>query len=325
MPVIGSIGRKHGMSRGVLFAATALGLTLSAGSAMAVDWAAAKGKDVILFYPGQASWEWVLTKSDHSGAPKFREGKNCRGCHEGEEADIGKLIVSGKKLEPTPVAGKRGSIPVNVKTAHDGQKLYIRLQWQAQDLKGAKMDAKYASKVTVMLDDGTIKEATRAGCWGACHDDATGMASSQQGQELHKYLIRSRTKMSRLGGGRNFKPDAELAKMAAAGEFLEYWQARLNPGAPASTVNGYILKDRTDTSPTVVDASAEFKNGSWTVVLSRSLKASGAFHKTLEAGKTYTIGIAIHDAYAAGRFHHVSFGHTLALNDGKTDFVAQKQ
>lgn len=324
--MIKSAAPTHRMCRGILSVAAVLGFTLSAGSAAAIDWAAVKGTDVALFYPGQASWEWVLTKSDHSGAPKFREGKNCRGCHDGEQADMGKLIASGKKLEPAPISGKRGSIPVNVKTAHDGQKLYIRLQWSPQDLKGAaQMDPKYASKVTVMLDDGAIKEATRAGCWGACHDDATGMASSQPGQEIEKYLMRSRTKMTRQGGGLNFKPDAELAKMAASGQFLEYWQARLNPGAPASALNGYILKDRTETTPTVVNAAAEYQKGSWTVVLSRPLKAGGAYHKTLEPGKTYTIGVAIHDAHAAHRFHHVSFEHTLSLNEGNADFVAGQQ
>lgn len=324
--MIRSAAQGRGIGRGALSMASVLGFTLCAGSAFAVDWESVQGKDVTLFYPGQASWEWVLTKTDHSGAPKFREGKNCRGCHQGEEADIGNLIVSGKKLEPTPVAGKRGAIPVNVRTAHDGQKLYIRLQWQAQDLAGApRMDPDYATKVTVMLDDGAITEAGRAGCWGACHDDADAMASSQSGREIEKYLIRSRTKMSRQGGGLNFKPDADLAKMAAGGEFFEFWQARLNPGAPARAVHGYILKDRTETTPTVVEATAQFQNGSWTVVLSRPLKAGGPHHKALEAGKTYAMGFAIHDAHAAKRFHHVSFEHTLSLNAGSTDFVARQQ
>ncbi|HQX24950.1 MAG TPA: hypothetical protein PLI00_10015, partial [Pseudomonadota bacterium] len=57
---------------------------LAAGAAGAVDWSAAPTKDVPVFHPGQASWEWALTEKDHSGAPKFRGGKNCRACHDGE-------------------------------------------------------------------------------------------------------------------------------------------------------------------------------------------------------------------------------------------------
>ena len=29
-----------------------------------------------------ASFEWALTQTDHSGAKKFREGKNCKDCHQ---------------------------------------------------------------------------------------------------------------------------------------------------------------------------------------------------------------------------------------------------
>ena len=75
-------------------------LALWAAPAGAVDWNAVQGKDVTMFYPGQASWEWVLTPTSHSGAPVFREGKNCHECHKGEEKRMGDTIVSGKKLEP---------------------------------------------------------------------------------------------------------------------------------------------------------------------------------------------------------------------------------
>ena len=53
----------------------------------------------------------------------------------------------------------------------------------------------------------------------------------------------------------------------------------------------------------------------WTVVFSRPLNSGAAGDVPLEAGKTYTVGFAIHDDYAAARFHHVTLNTTMALDD----------
>lgn len=309
--------------RGMLLLGAVCALSFVSQPALSIDWDGIVGKDITLFYPGQASWEWVLTQSSHSGAKKFRQGKNCRGCHEGEEVDIGNLIVSGQKLEPEPIDSKRGFIPINVKAANDGERLYIRLEWFEQALNGFPvMDLDYEAKVTVMFDDGSVVEAPRAGCWGACHDDAHGMASDPEGQDIKKYLSRSRTKITRRGGGLNFKPDADIAALVDSGIYLEYWQARLNHNATPVAVKGYILKGREDSPSGDVSAQVEYSHGKWVAVLSRSLTASGPYSKTFEPGKTYSVGFAIHDAYAARRFHHVSLEHTLVLNMGDADIVA---
>lgn len=307
---------------GWLGAVSALGL-LAAGPALAVDWSKVAAREVVLFYPGQASWEWALTESDHSGAKKFREGKNCKGCHEGEQKDIGAKIVSGKKLEPAPIAGKPGSLPVKIQTAHDGERLYVRLEFQGAAPSGKKMDPDYAAHVTMMLDDGNVKEAARAGCWGSCHDDAIGMASAPAGVEITKYLVASRTKVTRQGGGENFKAAGELEKLRGNGVFLEYWQARLNPGQPARARDGYILDKRHANTTPAVTAEASHSGNKWSVVLSRKLKA-GAGYKDLVPGKTYNIGFAIHDDYADHRFHYISLENTLVLDQGQADFVARK-
>lgn len=304
----------------------ALGVCLAASPAFAIDWNKASGKDITLFYPGQASWEWVLTEKDHSGAPKFRGGKNCVDCHEGEQKDMGDRIVTGKKLEPAPIPGKRGSVTMNVKAAYDAANLYLRLQWPDQALQnGIKPQSKDQAKVTVIIDDGSVTEATRAGCWGVCHDDANGMTSHPAGQDIKKYLAKSRTKITRQGGGLNYKTDAEIAALAASGHYLEYWQVHLNPGKPAAASAGHILKAREETTPSAVKASAELQNGVWTVVLSRPLKAAGPYEKAIAPGKTYTVGFAIHDSFAAGRHHYVSFGYSLALDDKTAAVPALKQ
>lgn len=309
---------RHGVAAAVL--------AMIAGPANAVDWSTVEGKDIVLFYPGQASWEWVLTQSDHSGAKKFREGKKCRECHRGEESKIGALIVSGRKLEPHPIPGKRGSIGVNVKMAHDGQRLHIRLAWDAGK-RGAspKMNPKFESMVTVMIDDGHLASAKRAGCWGACHDDAIGMASAKGTPKLTKYLAGSRTKITRQGGGETYKPKADLDSMLSKGLFLEYWQARLNRGAAAVAVDGYILDKRHEIPAAGISADGKFDAGKWVTVLSRPLKAGLPGQKDIVPGKVYTLGFAIHDDFAEHRYHHISLGNTMVLDGGKADFVAVKR
>jgi len=309
-----------------LVAGLALVGGLGASPARAIDWNSVQGKEVVLFYPGQASFEWALTQSDHSGAPKFREGKNCEECHRGEEAKIGDLIVSGKKLEPNPIPGKRGSIKSTVKIAHDADRLYVRIEWpDGPPLSAPHIDKEFEVKATVMIGTDAVVEAKRAGCWGSCHDDAIGMASDPPNADLTKYLARSRTKITRQGGGENFKPASDIQKLLNDGIFLEFWQARLNKGKPAVPAGGYILDKRHQLDNPPVAAEASFANGMWTVVLSRKLVMGQPGHNDLVPGQTYHIGFAIHDAYAEHRFHHVTFGYSLVLDSGSADFVAAKQ
>jgi hypothetical protein len=294
--------------------------------AWAIDWEAVPSKQVPVFHPGQAAWEWILTQKDHSGAKKFKKNKNCRDCHEEEEPDIGALIASGEKLEPAPIEGNVGSVSLDIRFARDETNLFVRIAWQAPVATlGEKMDKDYESKITMMLGEANVKEAAKAGCWGTCHADADTMPSHSGTDSLRKYLSRSRTKATRTGGGTNYKPDDELQAMRADGYFLEYWQARLNQGSAASAMDGYILKERQENDAVITKADAEFKDGTWSVVLSRPLQPGIPNHKDLLPGNTYHIGFALHDSHKARRFHKVSFEHTLTLDQGDADFVAATQ
>ncbi len=295
---------------------------LPAGQSLAVDWSAVPAKTVTLAYAGQASWEWTLTKNDHEGAEKFRGGKDCRGCHDHESiAKDGAKVAKGGKLEPAPIAGKPGHLPVKVQVAHDGSKLLFRLQWKETGTNANQSEV--AAHASVMLSDASVKEAVRAGCWAACHDDVEGMASAGTAPQ-EKYLGASRAKLGRSGGGANLKPQAEIDKLLAAGTFLEYWTAALNPGKPPVAGNGYIL-DKTHAAATPsVSAEASFAGGEWTVVLSRALAGAGPGQKSLAAGAAYPVGIAIHDGSTKGRWHYVSMEHSLSIDSGAADFVAKK-
>lgn len=289
----------------------------------AVNWAGVPAKDVALFYPGQSSWEWVMTPTDHPGADKFRAGKNCAECHTGDEKTMGNLLVSGQKNEPTPIAGKPGSIIAHVKFAHDDQNFYVHLEFAEGAQPDAKMDTASATKVAMMINDGGVPEANRAGCWGMCHDDATHMASAA-GAVRPMYLSKTRAQLTRQGGGDALKPAADLAALKASGYELEYWQVRLNPGAPAVADNGIVFDHRMETKPTDVTAEATNSGGTWSVTLTRKLQAGPGF-KDIVPGKRYTVGFAIHSGHTAGRFHYVSFEHSLVLDQGSADFVAAQK
>ena len=294
------------------------------GTAEAIDWSKVSGIDIAVFYPGQSSWEWVLTKSDHDGAPDIRKGKSCWDCHEGEEKEIGAKTVSGKKLEAQPIAGKRPAFDVNVKAAHDGENLYLRLAWSDAGADVArKEDPDYEAKATVFIGHKSLVAFDRGGCWSACHDDMIGMPSDQ-GKELTKYLTDSRTKITRQGGGESYKSDDELAKLLREGTFVEFWQARLNRDS-ASPADGYILGKIHKSESPVVSVQGGIQDGQWVVVFTRKLSAGGIGRRELASGAVIPIGIAIHDAHAKGRRHHVSFKRTLSLGKGDGDIVAEKQ
>ena len=112
--------------------------------------------------------------------------------------------------------------------------------------------------------------------------------------------------------------------MLAEGIFVEYWQAKLNDGAVTGTLHAYIL-DKHHENKQPVTANAELKNGVWTLEMSRDLSPNMPQYKNIMAGKTYSFGLAIHDAYSEGRRHLVSFGHSFMLDQGKADFIAVKQ
>jgi len=300
-------------------------ITAMSGNVFAVDWSSSKEHELALFYPGQASWEWALTQADHSGAGKFREGKNCRGCHDGEQADLGAAIIGGgHKLEPAPIAGKPGAATLFVRATHDAERLYFQFRWKAAAPSGTKMGSD-AARVTVMLDDAGIKETARAGCWATCHDDLIGMASASDGSKLTKYLGGSRVKLSRKGGGDAMKPAADIDAQLSGNAFVEYWQARVNPGEPAKAISGWILDQRHEHASPAVSADSSFANGEWTVTLSRPLAAAGPGQKAIKPGTAYAVGFALHDDFADHRHHYVSLEYTLQLDAGDADFVVTGQ
>jgi hypothetical protein len=287
-----------------LITISALGLLLAGGMGVAQaapDWGKVPSKKITVFYPGVSPMEWVTKGVEHGGARALKKGETCAGCHDEEAADMGKKIVSGEKIEPHPIKGKAGSIPVTVQAAYDATNVYLRFQWKDPAASGGeKMDKDNAVKLGVMLEDHKVDMANQVGCWATCHQDSRTMPSAKDDKKT-KYVS---------GGS------------LASGKFYDLIQFRSGKGA--KPMDGYVADKRVmEGGKALVSAEGKQAGGNWTVVFTRKL-TGGDGDIAMQAGKAYNFGFAIHDDYAHGRFHHVSLGYTLGL-DAKADITAVKQ
>jgi cytochrome c-type protein NapC len=305
-----------------------------------VDWDAVASADMTLFYPGQASFEWVQNGKQHGGArPLTKGGDQCTTCHAKELETIGSKIAGGTEdTEPTPIPGKPGVINATVQAAHDGENLYVRMQWPESIhapvpfAEGGKMDPDNAVKVAMMITGTGIELGEQVGCWATCHADNTYMpfdpgaeviaASGDIATRLAaegsvtKYLSESRSKVEVKG--RRGKPQGGWDQLKAAEEIEQYltdgtFMDLMRVYADGSGSNGYLLERRVENGGEFA-SEASLSAGMWTVVFSRPL-AGGEGDVPLEPGKTYTVGFAIHDDYATARFHHVTLNTSMALDD----------
>lgn len=297
-----------------------------------------------LFYPGQASIEWILKGSDHGGARAFKKGERCAECHRGEEKDMGGKIVSGSKAEATPIPGKRAFIPAEIRAKHDGSKLYIQLTFPKGKhtpvpfVDGGKMDPKNEVKVTMMVA-GDVKLADRSGCWVSCHHDSRYMPDAPDKAALGavkgidtsngvtKYLKESRTKLevrgrdgAPRGGWDKLKDAGEIKAALDGGQFMDI--TRVNSGSAAE--NGHILEQRTMSDKGGVSGEVKLDGDNWVATIVRDLAAGGPGDIAIEAGKQYIVNFAIHDDFTDARFHHVSFEYTLGLDDAGAEINATK-
>jgi len=274
-----------------------------AGLAGAADAGGAPVNKIVVFYPGASGMEWILTGTEHGGAKGVKKGEPCSGCHLDikakldESAEIGTKITAGEKskntaLEPNPIKGKPGSIPVSVQVAHDGANLYLRLSWKDTKFSsGDKMDPDHPIKAAFMLEEpGKVDMDSTGGCWATCHTDVRTMPGAKDDKK---------TKYVKDGN-------------AASGKFYDLLQYRSGKGGVM--VDGHIADKRVmEGGKALTEAKGELKDGTWTVNFVRKF-AGGEGDVKLEPGKVYNFGIAIHDDHTDGRYHYVSFGYTLGIN-----------
>ena len=286
-------------TRIALTAAAAL-LALGSASTQAAppDWGKVPATKITVLYPGVSPIEWITKGSEHGGARALRKGETCASCHNDEAADMGKKMATGTKIEPKPIKGKAGSIPVQVQAANDGANLYLRFSWKQPAGGAEKMDKDNPVKLAFMLEDNKIPGANLSGCWETCHADARTMPDGKDDKKT-KYV-----KDGALAGGKFYD--------------LLQWTSK------GGKFDGHVADKRVmEGGKALVEAKGEKKGDEWSVVFTRKLSGAEG-DVTLASGKTVNFGFAIHDDHTAGRYHHVSLGYTLGL-DAKADISAAKQ
>ncbi len=189
------------------------GVSMPAVSAPPTDWSAIPTTTVKLFYPGQGGYQWLRSSKHKRAYKKVIAGDSCVSCHEGEEADIGDLIVAGERLEPAPIPGKNGSVDLKVQVAYDSENAYFRFQWDtnmnrpgqmhnymrfdgekwefygshraSEKVRSGAQPPLYEDRLAMMIDDGTVPVFAEQGCWLSCHNgmrDMPDMATKDQVQ-----------------------------------------------------------------------------------------------------------------------------------------------
>ncbi|MEJ1404246.1 MAG: NapC/NirT family cytochrome c [Candidatus Sedimenticola sp. (ex Thyasira tokunagai)] len=314
--------------------------TTAPAAGFGIDWDSVPSRNITLLYPGQTSMEWVMTGKDHGGARPFMlAGDRCTTCHDKEAADMGQKMVTGAKAEPTPIPGKRGSIPVDVQAAHDGDNLYLRFAWEDSDhvpvpfVNGGKMDPENPMKLAVMFATDEVEYADRAGCWGTCHHDASSMphapeadaiAGSDAAKQIDiengisKYLKESRSKIEvkgrrgkKRGGWDKLKSADETKAELDSSRYMDLLRYKSGKG---ETEDGHILEQRTMVGGQGFEVDARKEGNTWVLVMKRKLQSDKPGDLNLALDKVYNFGFAIHDDHSNTRFHHVSLGYKLGFD-----------
>lgn len=261
-----------------------------------IDWSRIEPVEIPLFYPGVAHLEWIsgdlrIGRDRHGGGWAYRNGETCYACHFDETERMGQRIVSGTKLEPTPILDKAASIPVQLQAALQGDQLHLRFSWKHTGQSTSEpMDADNPIKLAFMLDSGAVEGASRNGCWSSCHADSRSMPDGDI--ERSKYV-----KNGSLEDGVFYD--------------LLQWRSGEQRG-----LDGHVAEVRLMEGGTaLLETDGGLSGDTWTVTFVRRL-SGGPGDLNLVRGQVYNFGVAIHDAHVNGRFHHVSLGYTLGLDAG---------
>ncbi|HSA71172.1 MAG TPA: ethylbenzene dehydrogenase-related protein [Burkholderiales bacterium] len=262
--------KKAALSLGLLCACSLAGSAWAADPAT-IDWNQVPSGSLTLFYPGQSTFQWLRSPA-HKGASVVAYGTPCVSCHKGQEAKLGDRIVKGGPLEPTPPAGKNGSLALNVQVAYDDQNAYFRFQWKTrgggpgESYPAYRFDGKewkphgaprlsapaykgeqpavYEDRLSMMIDDGAVPNFAAQGCWLTCHNgerDAPGqpkaaeVAANPFYQAIKKADVRKYLPATRSDANASWDKAVsvdEVSKLKAEGKFLDLIQWRAHRSNP---------------------------------------------------------------------------------------------
>lgn len=251
-----------------------------------ISWSAIPQTTIHLFYPGQASYEWLRSDAHKGAVKETLRGDACVSCHDDDDAEeqMGRKIVKGGPLEPSPVPGKSGYKALKVQAAYDDKNAYLRFQWRTDNpypgtehqylrfdgknwkvwgfpkldkpVQEGKEMALYEDRMSVMIDDGKVVGFDKQGCWQTCHDGQRDMAKQFSKDEVASNPLLTAIKK---GDVRKYLPDSrtdpsnwktgksleEIASIKAAGGFVDLIQWRAHRSHAVGMVDdGYVLEFR---------------------------------------------------------------------------------
>jgi len=153
---------------------------------------------------------------------------------------------------------------LQVKASYDGEKIYFRYRWPVKrpaifngvlvyndgkweerggEAIGPDPEFLTEDRVAMMIDDGSVPLFSRYGGYITIGDGLTTFTGVPETEEERtKYLPSTRTDPNNFD---TIKPESELAKLRAAGQFIDLWQWRSSRSNPLGVGDdGYVAAER---------------------------------------------------------------------------------
>jgi hypothetical protein len=248
-----------------------------------VDWAKVPTNNLVLFYPGQSTYQWLRSKDHKRAFMQTQEGQACVACHLNEEKVLGDTLVKEGRLEPTPVEGKNGSIDLNFQVAYDDENAYFRFQWKTlnnyagtahpywrydgkawkafggpklnENVQSGEQPGIYEDRMSIIIDDGKVPMFKEQGCWLTCHNgerdnpdlpETADVKDNPLFKHLKKKDVRKYIPSSRTDEDASWdmgKTPEEIAQLKADGVFLDLMQWRGHRSNPVGMADDFNVME----------------------------------------------------------------------------------
>ncbi|CAG1065419.1 Cytochrome c-552 [uncultured bacterium] len=303
----------------ILFALPFLGPV--EGAAGEADWSKIAQKEVTLFYPGVASWEFLNGDDHRLGGREIKKGKkDCRHCHMSKEGELDlkaaeiasgsmKMKRSHSPFEPEPKAGKKGTMKARVQAAYDAENVYLRVEWES---KGSGWRTKgEPDRVSVQMNRAEPSFA-RYGCFITCHNDLNSMPESPSRREVAAnpaYGGREDVRLYAFYAKNSWDSPRHGDRMKTG--LIDLKSIEFENGKSVAR-DGWVFDDR------AWEEKESSGTGTWThdrysAVFKFKLKSADKFDVAVSEGDIIPVAISIHDEGASRRKHYVSFPLAIGL------------
>lgn len=326
---------------------TAIILSLIPGAIYAeesdISWSGIPSTDIILFYPGVTSWEFLLSDDHRLGGRKIKKLlKDCRHCHLSKENELDlkadeiaagsiKMKRSHKPFEPEPLPGKKGTMHAMVQAAYNDDNIYVRVVWES---KGAGWRAAPSANVNPdrvsMQINKTEAAFKKYGCFITCHNDLNSMPGSPSKASVaangyYKNLNRDDVRLYAYYARNSWSKTKDKVFLDARrrkGGLIDLLSLELASGKVKSR-DGWILEDRRWDNGRALKGNASWEGMKYTAIFTRRLRNPDNRDLSIRAGDILSIGLSIHEDGAVKRKHYVSFPFTIGIGV-KGDIKAEK-